>query len=218
MRKMTMSRKGFVVVAGMACALALPATAGAAGTTTLPAGATQTTLAFCPGGAPGITDPGASAPSGCQGGADGSTVTLCSNADVHAFVKTEQMQGDKRLALAPLAGAVRVHLQSPDFGVNLTVDTFAGSGAALAQLGTVPPGSYEATGSLWAGSMTNADGTTTNYPGSSTSMTLVVTGSPCSTTTTTSTPTSNGSAKGGCGLGDKNHAHDPGDGKTCPTK
>jgi hypothetical protein len=211
-----MTRRGLMGAAALACALAVPVPAGAA--TSLPVGSTQTTMALCPGGPPGTSNPGSSAPSGCQGGS-GATATLCKDADVHAFVQTQRMMDGKRPALAPLGGTVLIRLESGDFGTSQNADTFADTGTALAQIGAVPPGTYSASASLRSGETMNADGTMATYPASTTSMTLVVTDSPCgtdggSTPTTTKSP----GAKAGCGVGDKNHVHDPGDGKTCPTK
>ena len=206
-----MTRRGLMAAAGLACALAVPIPAQAA--TSLPVGSTQTTLAFCSGGAAGTTNPGTTAPSGCQGGS-GATVTMCKDDDLHAFVQTQIMSGGKRPALTALPATALVRLQSNEYGMNQNVDTFATTGTALAQIGAVPPGTYNAAATLWAGTMTNADGTTTSYPSSSMSMTLVVQDSPCGgTTTSTST-----SSKGGCGVGDKNHDHEADAGKSCPTK
>jgi hypothetical protein len=140
---------------------------------------------------------------------------MCKDADVHAFVQTQQMMDGKRPALAPLAGTVMVHLQSATFGSNLNVDTFAGSGAALAQVGSLPPGAYDATATLWAGTTVNPDGTSSSYPSSSMSMKLTVSDQPCGGTTPTST--GNGSGKNGCGLGDTKHERTPEPGK-CPAK
>ena len=212
-----MTRRGLMGAAALACVLAVPTPAGAATTGTIPVGATQTTLALCPGGPAGTTNPGTGAPAGCQGGS-GTTATLCKNADVHAFVQTQRMMDGKRPALAPMAGTVLVRLQSDSFGTNQNVDTFADTGAALAQIGSVPPGTYEASASLRPGSTVNADGTMSEYPASSTTMTLVVTDSPCDGGSEQTTSVKTGASKAGCGLGDKNHDHDPGPGKTCPTK
>lgn len=207
-----MRRKGLFVVAVMACALVAPLPAHAAGTTA-PAGSTRTTLALCPAGPAGISDPGSSAPSGCGSTTAGGTTTLCKDADVHAFVATEVMGGAKRATYLPLAGSVAVHLQSPTYGFNQNVDTFPTYGSALLQIGSLPPGTYAATATLWSGQMTNPDGTTTVYTSSTTSMNLVVSSSPCGGTTA---PT--GDAKKGCGLGDSNHEHEATAGKGCPTK
>ena len=210
-----MSRKGLLAAAGLACALAVPTPAGAA-TGALPVGTTQTRLALCPSGAPGITNPGGTAPSGCV---EGGAATLCKDADVHAFVRTERMMDGKRPALAPVAGTVLVRLQSPNYGTNQNADTSADYGTVLAQVGALPPGSYEATATLWGGTATNPDGTTATYPGSTTSMTLVITDSPCSGSGATSTPApSSNTTKAGCGLGDANHDHEAKAGKACPTK
>ena len=198
----------------LAFALAAPLQIGAA--TSTPVGSTQTTMALCPNGPDGATNPGAAAPAGCVSGSSSTaSITVCKDADVHAFVRSEIMMGGKRPAFAPLAGMVKVHLENDAYGYTENVQTFADSGAALLDMGSVPPGSYKASATLWAGSTTNPDGTTMNYPSSSTSMSLTVTDSPCGGETTTA---SSGPMKKGCGLGDDNHAHDPGDGKTCPTK
>jgi hypothetical protein len=142
-------------------------------------------------------------------------VTLCQGTDVHAFVQTQRMMDGKRPALAPLAGTVMVHLQSATFGVNQNVDTFANSGAALMEIGVVPPGSYDATATLWGGTTVNPDGTSSSYPASAMSMKLTITDSPCGGTAPLSTSTK---TKSGCGVGDANHEHAPDPGKTCPTK
>jgi hypothetical protein len=207
-------RRGGLAIAGLvATALAMPLTAEAA--TTLPVGATQTTVGFCEQGPAGVTNPGATAPVGCVGTSSGAiTATMCKDADVHAFVRTEIMMGGKRPALAPLSGMVAVHVQNPDFGFSQNVTTYSDSGTALVQIGPMPPGTYEATASLWTGVATLSDGTVATYPASSSSMTLVVSESPCSGAPA---PTSS-SGKPGCGLGDTKHERAPDPDKKCPTK
>lgn len=199
---------GLLVAGALACAVV----ASPAGAATAAAGSTTTTLALCPSGPAGVTYPGATAPAGCQGGS-GATLTVCKDADVHAFVGAEVMLGGKRPAFSPLAGVVAVHVENPSFGFNQNVETAPDYGTALMEMGAIPPGSYTATATLWSGSTTNVDGTALNYASSSATMTLVVTDSPCDGSSATPTTTS---AKKGCGVGDAKHEHDPGPGKTCP--
>src|ERR671914_433542 len=106
-----MNRKGMWLVAALACALAAPLQTLTAASS-VPVGSTVTSMDLCPGGPGAVTYPGAAVPAGCQGGSSGTTsVTVCRDAIVHAFVNTRIMLDGKRPALAPLAGTVAGPLQ-----------------------------------------------------------------------------------------------------------
>lgn len=207
-----MNRKGMWLAAAVACALAAPIQTLTA-TSSVPVGSTVTSLDLCPGGPGGVSYPGSVPPFGCQGDSSGvKTVTLCAGDNVHAFVRTQVMVEGKRPSLEAIAGTVAVHVQNAAYGSQNNVSTSAADGTALSEVGTLSPGTYDVKASLWTGMRTLPDGTVTSYPASSSTVTLVVNEAPC-----TGTPVT-GNAKRGCGHGDANHAHDPRNGKACPTK
>src|SRR5918992_4142352 len=105
-----MNRKGMWLAVALACALAAPVQTLTA-TSSVPVGSTVTSLDLCPSGPGGTTFPGATAPAGCEGSStSATTVTVCRDANVHAFVESEIMLDGKRPALAPLEGTVAVHV------------------------------------------------------------------------------------------------------------
>jgi hypothetical protein len=206
-----MNRKGMWLVTALACALAAPLQALTAASS-VPVGSTVTSVDLCPGGPGGVTYPGATTPAGCQGDSTGArTVTVCRDANVHAFAGAEIMVDGKHPTLVPLAGTVAVQVQSGTYGNTVNVDT-DGNGTGLLELGALPPGNYDVTASLWTGTRTNAEGQLVSYPSSKTTLGLVVTETPCGETVPT------GPSKKGCGVGDANHQHAPKSGRTCPTK
>ena len=207
-----MNRKGMWLVAALACALAAPVSTLSATSSSVPVGSTVTAIDLCPDGPGGVTYPGATAPAGCNGDSGGmTTMTVCRDANVHAFVRNELMVDGKRPALVPLAGTVAVNVQSPTYGNTQNVFT-DDAGTALAQLGPLPTGTYDVSASLWTGTRTNAEGQVVSYPSSKTTMQLVVSEAPCGEALST------GPGKRGCGAGDANHQHNPKSGKTCSTK
>jgi hypothetical protein len=107
---------------------------------------------------------------------------------------------------------VAVHVQSTAYGDTKNVDTLA-DGTALLEMGQLPPGSYDVSASLWTGTRTDAAGNLVTFPSSKTTMSLVVSESPCDGSAPATT-----TGKKGCGVGDANHQHNPKSGKTCPTK
>jgi hypothetical protein len=206
-----MNRKGMWLAAAVACALAAPLQTLSA-SSGVPVGSTVTAVDLCPDGPSGTTYPGPAAPSGCSGDSTGATtVTLCRDANVHAFVKAQVMVDGKRPSLAPVQGTVAVNVESATYGNRKNVDTSA-EGTGLLEMGSLAPGTYDVTASLWTGTRIDSLGNTVTYPASKTTVALVVSDSPCGA------PVSTTASKNGCGVGDANHTHDLKNGKACPTK